>query len=416
MELEKEKVVFFKQYSLDEVGTIFLYDNKYYRMIKNSKRTYVKKLLMSGLIDELIEKGLFVNCVPSDYTIDGNMVLEQETIDPAGQDPYNQWSFLMMRAAALSVLEINALCNKYGYQLMDCHQDNVRFRGIDPIYIDFGSISKWDGKSRWRGLREFLDVYYYPLLLWSSGYRNLASAILQTDLRVDPTIIETIVSGTLGDEALLKEKSIERIKRYILDMKNEENAYWTAYQDVQWDAKPDKRFEKEIEWIRSKGIKSMVELGANQGYFSYNVASTTNVDKIVATDYDYGAIDKMFERLSQKKCGKVLPLRVDFSRAGTNELKCLQCELVVANALLHHLLLTNKMTMESIVKRLDLMTSKYLIVEFMPRGLLGGTRIPLWYREDVFLEALKKLFVIEKKETVEYGRTQIYAKKREHYV
>jgi hypothetical protein len=74
------------------------------------------------------------------------------------------------------------------------------------------------------------------------------------------------------------------------------------------------------------------------------------------------------------------------------------------------------MTMESIVKRLDLMTSKYLIVEFMPRGLLGGTRIPLWYREDVFLEALKKLFVIEKKETVEYGRTQIYAKKREHYV
>ncbi|MBR1642067.1 MAG: hypothetical protein IJ683_07085 [Butyrivibrio sp.] len=375
--------------------------------------SYIKRLFASGLLDELSEKGLFAKAWITDFTCEGKLVTEQEIIEPIEQNGFSQWSFLMQRDVALLVLQVNEICNRYGYQLMDCHQGNMLFSGQTPIYIDLGSIAKWTGG--WRATSEFITTYYYVLLLWSRGYKKLSSAILESRLRMDRKSVELIVKGVLGEEYIIEKFDPDYMRNWLNNVENADDQFWSHYQDDMWkqDVASNKRFQREIDWINSKNISSMVELGANQGYFSYNVAINTNVKSIVATDYDSSAVDTMYSKFKTMEKGEMItPLCVDF----TGVVSPIRCDLVVANALVHHLIFTNHMRIGAIVDKLAAWTNKYLIVEFMPRGMSFGSRVPLWYTLDWFLNELSKRFEIEKTEEATYGRIQIYAIKKEQNV
>jgi hypothetical protein len=70
------------------------------------------------------------------------------------------------------------------------------------------------------------------------------------------------------------------------------------------------------------------------------------------------------------------------------------------------------MLIGALVENLFLATKKYLIVEFMPRGMAFGTRVPKWYSLEWFTQHLSKKFEIEATEEAEFGRIQIYAIKK----
>ncbi len=399
MQIDPEELIDFQPVHIDPVGNIYEYRGKILRVINKAAISSTIKLLHSGLIEELVKENLLIATWESEYVLnDNSIVLEHRKI--CVKQHYSQWSFEMMKEAALAVLKINLTCNKYGYELKDCHQANIMFDGTNPIYVDFGSIAKRHNTQEWTAWKGFMKCYYYPLILHSRGYVYLTRALYKCSVNCD---VEELMSIYYGIPPKIvrhfcfkfyhKENEIQSLYNKISRIKSNDTTTWENYQNDSWN-KSNERFEYEIEWIKNRNdIHSMLEIGANQGVFSYLCAQKTNIANIIATDYDYGAVNKMFLKLKKLDNKKITPLVLDFVWASEEELKGKKSDLIVANALTHHLLLTQGMTVEAMVKKFMSLSNKYIIVEFMPRGVDKG-KTPKWYTLDWFVLALKKGFEI----------------------
>lgn len=428
MNILKEEIVDFQIIHKDPIGDIYEYKNGIIRIIQNSYKNYVKKLLKSGLIDKLVEEHLLVETHLSNDTFEDRIILEHKRIAP--RQLYSQWTFSMMRDAALLVLKMNMVCTQFGYELKDCHQDNILFDGTRPVYVDFGSIVKRNKKSEGRGWiarSGFMECYYYPLKLWSKGYENTINALMlwgHIELRELIKMyyhvpIETADSILSIKSALPKKKAEKELKEFFIKMNKlryRGNTQWINYQDSYWEEGSNRRFDYEIEWINNReDIETMLEIGANQGFFSFLTATKTKIKKIISTDYDKGAVDIMYQRLKEEKSlnNKITPLIFDFVWPLEEEINALRSDLVVANALTHHLLLSQRMSMKAIVDRLAVLSNKYVIVEFMENGIYKRKKdLPRWYTLDNFVKSMEDRFSDLNIQQVEKGRTMITGLKR----
>lgn len=429
MYIKREELVDFKITRKDLIGDIYEYDGKMIRIIQNPYKQYVKQLMKNPLIVELIKKKFLVDTCISDDILEEDrdkLILEHRKINPP--QAASQWTFEMMKDAAKLVLRMNLICLKYGYELKDCHQANILFDGTTPIWVDFGSIVKRDNRRKdWIARNEFLRRYYYPLKLWSGGYEKTIDALMRSAMNLELEelmgiyyrIPLVVARHILSLNIFLKRRPDAELKYYISrldDIKYRSDSQWGDYQNSYWEGY-NKRFEYEIEWInKTATINTMIEIGANQGVFSYRVAQQTGIEKIIATDYDKKAVDIMYRRIKREEnaSGKITPLLLDFVWIPLEQLKKYQSDLVVANALTHHLLLSQKMTMSAMLERLALLTNRYIIVEFMPYGVAKRKKdLPAWYTLDNFLESLRKIFIITNVYKAEERRIIITGVKKE---
>lgn len=401
MQIDIEELIDFQPVHVDPIGSIYEYEGKMLRVINKPAVSATIKLLRSGLIEELVKQHLLIETSRSEYVLeDDSIVLEHRKISV--KQHYSQWSFEMMKAAAIAVLKVNLLCNKYGYELKDCHQANIMFDGTTPIWIDFGSIVKKGNTQEWVAWKEFMKCHYYPLILHSKGYMRVARALYKCSIACDIEELQGMCYGISPKiikklnpyfNNIIREKDTQILCNKLSQIELKNISTWQNYQDDYW-GESNERFEYEIDWIKSvDGIKSMLEIGANQGVFSYQCSLKTDIANITATDYDYGAVDKMFLNLKKINNKKITPLVLDFVWASEKELKDRQADLLVANALTHHLLLTQGMAVKTMVERFMSLTNKYIIVEFMPRGV-DKHNIPKWYTLEWFMSALQKGFEI----------------------
>lgn len=428
---------------LDTVGHVYMYKGRIIRIIEKTARKYVNELMTCGLVDKLVKEGILVDSWISDDTDEeGRMILEHKRITPCTY--LFQWSFEMMKDAAKLVLRLNSILWEYGYELKDCHQYNILFDGSRPVYVDFGSIIKRNKKMGvWTAREEFFRCYYYPLVLWSKGYTNIVEALMNSSLN-NLCIKEMrgilwhlplkIVSVPFLQKIFLKSPILEMrellqkilLKSPILEMrelfckvnrlKYHDDSAWGEYQSALWTTEWESaRFNYEIDWInKTPDIDTMIEVGANQGYFSYLVATRTKIKKIIATDYDKNAVDVMYRKIKEESNDKITPVVLDFMWTPLERLKEFRSDLVVANALTHHLLLTQGMKMSAITERLAQLTEKYVIVEFMEYGITQRKRdLPKWYTLDWFLAELQKEFSIVLVKKTEKRRIMIIGKKVE---
>lgn len=400
MKENKGELIDFQEIHLDTVGNIYEYNGDIIRIITKKSTKATQLLLQSGLINELVKKKLLITTRISEYSNEfDSLVLQHKKISV--YQHYSQWSYEMMKDAAILVLKINMLCNKYGYELKDCHQANIMFDGINPVWVDFGSIIKRENKRRWVAYDKFLKCYYYPLLLWRKGYDDIIRALYKSPNYLDYKellSINYLLPVRLMDKIIKivqckKNLSYQYLVHALNKGRNKEKTQWGDYQDSYWNRK-NERFEYEVEWIKKNyDLKSMIEIGANQGAFACQVSQQTNIDRIIASDYDQNAIDAMYLNLKKMNINNITPLLIDFVWMKTYELEKYKSDLLVANALTHHLLLTQGMTIEALVNKFAILTSKYVITEFMPKGVENG-RVPQWYTFDWFMAGMEKKFNI----------------------
>lgn len=422
MKIKKESLVNTGMVNIDPIGIVYHYEGKIIRIINRNAVRHVRKLFDIGLVQQLIEKKLLVDTWISDLTDEeGGLVLEHKKIEPNSNA--SQWSFEMMKSVAIMVLKLNKILIQYGYELKDCHAANVLFDGANPVYIDFGSIIKQRNSLQWTMKDEFLQSYYYPLMLWSRGYVFTVSALLKSTKNLDELrriyyygLPQNLINACELVSSYCKKKNVEKqMELYITRIQKldcMQKTYWGEYQNEYWGKQPGKRLLFEIDWIKSKeDIASMVEIGANQGYFAYRVATMTNIRRIIATDYDMQAVNSMYKKLIIYKDAKdiITPLILDFIWAPIKVLENCKCDLIVANAITHHLILTQKMNIKLLVERLASMTNKYVIVEFMPYGVGGST--PKWYNLEWFLENLQSKFKIIEVNNIEKKRIVVIGEK-----
>src|SRR5919204_997425 len=125
----------------------------------------------SKLFEDAVAAGKLVATSRVDDSLLGEAVavLEHERI-PFVSYPY-EWTFAMLRDAALLQLELLRRALEEDLILKDSSSYNVQWRGAQPVFIDVGSFERLRPGEPWAGYRQFCMLYLNPLLL--QAYRGI---------------------------------------------------------------------------------------------------------------------------------------------------------------------------------------------------------------------------------------------------
>jgi len=458
MNINPDDIEFSDLSSIDDNGRVFFLDGRIFRAISEDASDRVRELFSCGLVSDLVESGILPETRITEHTLDGyGMVLEHKRCHPVTY-PY-EWSFSMLRDAALVVLRANLVAGKYGYQTKDCHGFNIVFDGTSPRFVDLGSFVKvTEGFKGWLAFEEFLCFYYYPLRIWKDGNGFIARRMLQGNpamplvsyllyrfplcrilnhawqekmarlfLKLKVSSPETLRKK---DDGLLMNLARSLAARNLLPcMKVDLLAWlgkveklslkkfatmWGGYHDEfsrQGNIVPTPRFERIISLIRELNPASILELAGNQGILSTLLAEELPGTKVVCSDYDELAVDVMY-RTTRERDGRISPVLLDFmypvlTPTREHPAERLQSQLVLALAVTHHLLLTARLNIENVLRTIASYSSEYVMIEFMPLGLHDGKSappIPSWYTVDWFRSNFARQFELRLEEQLEENR------------
>ncbi|MDD6627677.1 MAG: hypothetical protein PUF03_05430 [Lachnospiraceae bacterium] len=429
---------------MDPVGRVFYMDGNVYRGIYDEAKNDVMTMFEIGMIDELISKKLIPQTEIVDLEVEGYcMVLKHERIQSITY--IQEWSFSMIQDAAIMILDLEKILLRYGFTLKDCHSYNVLFNKNRPMYVDLGSFVKFVNPG-W-AVREFYSTYHQILEMMSLNssiarerimlrcdfgvrYNNYYINGIKTGDDYFDSINEKIIKVSQNGNVEDFIKLIEKERREICDYKLFDKSEWGNYQDdycenVSQVEGENGRFRYVVDICKDLNISSVLELGANQGVLSRTLAKIVNIKRIYATDYDEIAVDKMYTYLKNEPedsvLQKVVPAVYNFKTNIVPDISLktfperFKSDVVIALALTHHLILAQHISIDSIFERMYSLTNKYLIVEYMPKGLWDGIHetppIPRWYSEEWFVENMSKLFKISVRQKIGPNRILFFAEK-----
>lgn len=439
--------------NIDPMGFLFNYDGRIFRAINNKEKKDVLYLFSSGAIDELNKANLIPQTKISEIQLEGyDLVLEHERISVVIYP--TEWSFNMLKDAALLVLQVNQILKKYDFETRDSHGYNVLFHHSKPKYVDIGSFGRKTTKKYWSGKDNFKEFYLYSLKMWSNGNSVLSKQFLINDgkylntkdfeffiyrhsfARIFPSkYLERLfyylrllrnLQKFRVDEILIvkKEQQKRKLLKFLMylskaglipnnnanfnSLKRKVNKIKSPSLKTEWGnyhtdlSKQEvfgrgSRFSLIIEQLNRLKVKSAFEIAGNQGLLSAELSKS--IDTIICSDIDENAVDSMYIR-AKKSNTKIYPCLLDFLSpiyqnlyyAESNSVsKRFKSDAVLALALTHHLILTRKVPVDNIVEALSKYTNKYLFVEFMPLGLRRGA-IPAWYNLEWFRDHFQKYY------------------------
>lgn len=239
---------------------------------------------------------------------------------------------------------------------------------------------------------------------------------------------------TLNERGPIKTRFFAHLSRMLDGMRVAVKG--SAYSSYYEDKKEAFASEPSIDWTNKQNVvhdalvrfdpSTVLDIGSNTGWFSLLAAKLGS--KVVGVDLDEACIDALFAAAHREKLS-VVPLVANLmvpppdifaktfehepslSKIGGDKPlypspeKRLQCEMVMALAIVHHLALGQGHSFERIASTLSGLASKHLCVEFVQRddkmvvddpGFFPAmTRSPAsfdWYHVDGFVSALKRHF------------------------
>lgn len=423
-------------------------NNEVYRQINKSYKENFDLLISSGLYKKISDKNLLLKHDEANEFIFDNTSF-YKTIFPEQIDIISyayEWSFSMLKDAALLTLELMKDSLSHGMILKDATPFNVQFKEGKAIFIDTTSFEKYTEGKPWIAYRQFCENFLGPLLLMK--YRNIEMNKMLTIYPdgIPLKIISELLpfksffnSGALmhihfqssvkannrkqKTENILSSKRLLAIINHLFSsVKNlqpeNKSSNWNTYYEENILSTDYLNAKKNIvaKYISSLNIQKALDMGANTGAFS-ELLSSKNI-KTIATDSDSVCIESMY----QKNDKNILPLIIDFAlptpAIGWNNTernsfwqRC-NVELILALALVHHLAIGKNISFKMIAEKLAT-SCKYLIIEFIPKTdknvqLMLQNKKDIFddYSQEKFENSFLKYFVIESQELVsDSGRT-----------
>ena len=447
----------------DPSGFVFTRDGKLHRQVNLSYRKEYDKLMSSGLYADLAEKGWLVHHEEStENPADRDSAYKTITPDPIPfiSYPY-EWSFSQLKDAGLLTLQIARAALAKGMLLKDASAYNIQFVNGKPVLIDTLSFAIYKEGAPWEAYRQFCQHFVAPLALaalvdirliqlmrvYIDGIPlDLASSLLpgktrfglsglalhihlhaktQKQYAATPEAVPTGIK--LGKAALLNLlNGLEKTLRGLTwEPKGTE---WGEYYSATNYSDESLKLKGEIvgRFIEIVKPAKTIDLGANNGLFSRE-ASKRGIETI-ASDIDPAAVEKNYRTIKQLGEEKLLPLVIDLTNpsgaigwANRERDSLMQrgpVDLVMALALIHHLVIANNVPIPSVADFFAEM-GKWVIVEFVPKGDSQVKRL-LASRKDIFdtysvegfENAFQSVFSLEKKESIPGSDRILYLFKR----
>jgi ribosomal protein L11 methylase PrmA len=411
----------------DPQGFMFEQGGVLYRQVNESGRAGYEGLMGSGLYDELVAKQLLVPHVEVDVPRDGAGAWRTLKPDLVPFISYPcEWCFGQLKNAALTTLRIQRIALRHDMTLRDSSAFNVQFVGSRPVFIDTLSFEGYVEGRPWVGYRQFCQHFLAPLFLmagcdprlsvlsgdWIDGIPlDIARRLGSRRYRWTPGFLTHIALHAKAQErfrdAASRRSTLPRLSRAsltsILDnlQATVERLAWNP-EKTQWaDYYSKTNYSEEAMELKKRFVASVVDeirpvrvvdLGANTGAFSAIAARAGAY--VVATDIDHGAVERCFRRTSAEQDRNILPLVVDLTsptpavgwlnveRASFLDRCSGKTDLVLALALIHHLVIGNNVPLRSVFDLLA-RTGSNCIVEFVKKCDSQVQRL-LASREDIF--------------------------------
>ena len=386
-------------------------------------------------------------------------VVEHQKI-PFVSYPY-EWSFSMLKDAALLHLRILEDALEQGWILKDATPYNIQWQGSRPVFIDIGSFERWEEGQPWVGYRQFCSLFLIPLML-------------KAHLGIDPRpILRSQLDGIPPMEAVRYFRGLDRLKRGVLAhvvfpatveaaiVRRErdnvparrrvagrhskamviglvqglrgtvrglrsgvEHTDWSHY--ASHHSYADAEFGEKLAFVRARlgerRRKLVWDIGCNTGTFSR--AASEFCDYVVALDRAAHTLDQQYISQRPEKGQKILTQAGDLANISPDqgwagrERRALdgrgKPELVLCLALIHHMRVSANVPVPMFLDWLRSLDAE-VIIEFVDRGddmfvkLLANKTVDYPdYTAEAFETAVKERFTIRSREQLKGGLREIF--------
>lgn len=448
----------------DPDGFLFERGGTLYRQINTSGASSFSSLMDSGLYERLLKARQIIPHLETDaQPLDPSSawkVIQPERV-PFISYPY-EWSFSMLKDAALTTLSIQRKALEVGLTLKDASAYNIQFVQGKPLLIDTLSFDPYVEGRPWDAYRQFCQHFLAPLALMARvdirlgqllrAYLDgipldLAAGLLSPGLWLNGGLAMHIglharAQKTYSDPAKAAAKPaaarpmkkdgllalIDSLRGTVkkLEWKPAGTEWGDYYDRTNYS---DKAFEHKRQviagWIEQIQPARVWDLGANNGQFS-RIASQAG-HFTASFDIDPAAVEQNYRQMKQAKEPNLLPLLQDLTNPSAGigwanrERDSLAqrgpADLLMALALIHHLAITNNTPLPQISAYFRELGSS-LIIEFVPKSDSQVQRM-LSSREDIFpnytLEGFEAAFsrhweVVERVPVAESDRVLFWLK------
>jgi hypothetical protein len=449
----------------DPTSRVFVGDDGVFRGLDERGLRDFERVAASDFFPAALESGEVVGTelldAPQPGLEEWAGVLRHERL-PVISYPF-EWSFEMLRDAALLHLDVTTKALAEGFVTKDATSYNVQFDGTRPTFIDVGSFEKVRAGEPWFGYRQFCELFLNPLVLqavvgvgFHPWLRGSIDGIAPSDLaplirghhrwnrrlfvhiglhaRAEARYADTDRERDVGEEMRragmgpkILAAQVANLRRTVTGLRwKAQRSTWSDYaerghySDDDLEAK-DSFVARAVEAVRPPLV---LDLGANDGRFSM-LALEHGAGRAVAVDSDHLVVDRLYRHLRDTGESRVLPLVMDLSDPSNGLgwqgqerpafVDRVRPDLVLCLAVVHHLALTDTVPFELIVAMLADHGSP-LVVELphrddpMAARLLARKRSGLFdhYDRPQWEAALRQRFEVVEQLTAPSGRRTLY--------
>jgi 2-polyprenyl-3-methyl-5-hydroxy-6-metoxy-1,4-benzoquinol methylase len=327
--------------------------------------------------------------------------------------PY-EWPAEMLYAAASLTLDLAEAALEEGFGLKDATPYNVLFRGAQPVFVDVLSFERRDPLNRtWMPYGQFVRTFLLPLMAsrdfglpldrtlsgqrdgiepeimyrWASLWQRLKPPFL--GLVTLPKLLDggkssepsyKVQHAASAEQAQFVMKGLLRSCRRQLNAlapRGTQDSTWTGYLDHKSLYSASQLAQKEAfvqEALDLVSPQNVLDVGANEGHFS--LLAGKKGASVVAIDSDPAVVGSIWRKASSEHAD-VLPLTVDLARptpatGWRNEENSSfldrakgKFDLVMMLAVVHHVLVTERIPLPDLLTLADELSSGYVLVEFV---------------------------------------------------
>lgn len=333
-------------------------------------------------------------------TADGRLIAAREVDPPPGAAgalehprlafisyPY-EWTFSMLRDAALLQLDLLAESLSEGITIKDATPFNIQFQQGRPVFIDLGSFEPYQSGEAWIGYRQFTRQFLFPLLMsawagipfqpWLRGDMEGPSAaqmrrILPLSKRVRPASLLHVTLQARMEERMsgrpvrgeLKEAgfgadlilaNVRKLRSLVDGLEpGREGTGWSEYRacdHVGRDREAKAGFLGEM--LERHRPERLLDLGANDGYFS--LLAVGRGSHAIAVDGDETVLDALYRASRGTDLSIVVsdlnnptPAQGWAGRERASLADRARPDMVVAYGLIHHLIYTSSIPPSSVL-------------------------------------------------------------------
>ena len=414
----------------DPGGRSYATADRIFRSVMPPSASAYERARDSGLLGGLAARGLLVDSEEREPALLGALepapayLLEHPRI-PFVSYPY-EWSFSLLRKAALHHLDVQLAALEQGFTLSDATAYNVQFVGPNPTFIDHLSFRPYRDGEIWIGHRQFCMQFLNPLIFWSrlglapnhwfrgslegiapeelapllSWRDNLSFTILthvSAQAKLQRRSVETGVAAGRYREARLPLASFRNI---LLGLRHfvaacslpKTKTVWSDYAGNNSYADAEAQAKRAFVSRMAAAVrpKLMLDLGCNSGDYSV-AALEAGAEQVVGFDFDFGALEYAVRRAEQDKLN-FLPLWLDAANPtpsqgwGQAERKGLkeraQADALVALAFIHHIAIGRNIPLDMAIDWIMDMAPQG-VIEFPPKSDPMVQQL-LSQRDDIF--------------------------------